>query len=143
MRTLYSNIKHLIGIEEATTRKKIVKGAEMADLQILESAWLLCDQHAILGFGSMEQYPETGYDREENLNGRSVLPVWIDSHTHLVFAKSREQEFVDRIRGLSYEEIARRGGGILNSAQRLAEAGEEELLDAALARLDEVKKMSR
>lgn len=113
----------------------------MADLQRIESAWLLCDEHTILGFGSMEQFPEAGYDREENLNGRSVLPVWIDSHTHLVFAKSREQEFVDRIRGLSYEEIARRGGGILNSAQRLAEASEEELLDATLARIDEVKKL--
>lgn len=141
MLTLYSNIKHLIGIEEDAAQKKIVKGAEMKVLPMIEEAWLLTDGQFILDFGSMENFPDKQFDREENLNGASVLPVWVDSHTHLVFAHSREQEFVDRIHGLSYEEIAQRGGGILNSARRLKEADEGFLYDQAMARLEEVKNL--
>jgi imidazolonepropionase len=141
MLTLYSNIKHLIGIEEDAAQKKIVKGAEMKVLPMIEEAWLLTDGQFILDFGSMENLPDKPYDREENLRGASVLPVWVDSHTHLVFAHSREQEFVDRIHGLSYEEIAQRGGGILNSARKLKEADEGFLYDQAMARLEEVKNL--
>ena len=141
MLTLYSNIKHLIGIEEDAAQKKIVKGAEMKQLPIIEEAWLLTDGQHILDFGSMQSLPEKQVDREENLNGASVLPVWVDSHTHLVFAHSREQEFVDRIHGLSYEEIAKRGGGILNSARKLNEADEGFLYEQAMARLEEVKSL--
>jgi imidazolonepropionase len=141
MLTLYSNIKHLIGIEEDAAQKKIVKGAEMKQLPIIEEAWLLTDGQHILDFGSMQSLPEKQADREENLNGASVLPVWVDSHTHLVFAHSREQEFVDRIHGLSYEEIAKRGGGILNSARKLNEADEGFLYEQAMARLEEVKSL--
>jgi imidazolonepropionase len=141
MLTLYSNIKHLIGIEEDAAQKKIVKGAEMKQLPIIEEAWLLTDGQHILDFGSMQSLPEKQVDREENLNGASVLPVWVDSHTHLVFAHSREQEFVDRIHGLSYEEIAKRGGGILNSARKLNDADEGFLYEQAMARLEEVKSL--
>ena len=141
MLTLYSNIKHLIGIEEDAAQKKIVKGAEMKRLPIIEEAWLLTDGQHILDFGSMQSLPEKQVDREENLNGASVLPVWVDSHTHLVFAHSREQEFVDWIHGLSYEEIAKRGGGILNSARKLNEADEGFLYEQAMARLEEVKSL--
>jgi imidazolonepropionase len=141
MLTLFSNIKHLIGIEEDAAQKKIVKGAEMKRLPMIEEAWLLTDGQHILDFGSMQSLPEKQVDREENLNGASVLPVWVDSHTHLVFAHSREQEFVDRIHGLSYEEIAKRGGGILNSARKLNEADEGFLYEQAMARLEEVKSL--
>jgi imidazolonepropionase len=141
MLTLYSNIKHLIGIEEDAAQKKIVKGAEMKQLPMIEEAWLLTDGQHILDFGSMQSLPEKQVDREENLNGASVLPVWVDSHTHLVFAHSREQEFVDRIHGLSYEEIAKRGGGILNSARKLNDADEGFLYEQAMARLEEVKSL--
>ena len=141
MLTLYSNIKHLIGIEEDAAQKKIVKGAEMKRLPMIEEAWLLTDGQHILDFGSMQSLPEKQVDREENLNGASVLPVWVDSHTHLVFAHSREQEFVDRIHGLSYEEIAKRGGGILNSARKLNDADEGFLYEQAMARLEEVKSL--
>lgn len=141
MLTLYSNIKHLIGIEEDAAQKKIVKGAEMKRLPIIEEAWLLTDGQHILDFGSMQSLPEKQVDREENLNGASVLPVWVDSHTHLVFAHSREQEFVDWIHGLSYEEIAKRGGGILNSARKLNDADEGFLYEQAMARLEEVKSL--
>ena len=141
MLTLYSNIKHLIGIEEDAAQKKIVKGAEMKHLPMIEDAWMLTNGQHILDFGSMQSLPEKQVDREENLNGASVLPVWVDSHTHLVFAHSREQEFVDRIHGLSYEEIAKRGGGILNSARKLNEADEGFLYEQAMARLEEVKSL--
>jgi len=141
MLTLYSNIKNLIGIEEDAAQKKIVKGAEMKHLPMIEDAWMLTDGQHILDFGSMQSLPEKQVDREENLNGASVLPVWVDSHTHLVFAHSREQEFVDRIHGLSYEEIAKRGGGILNSARKLNEADEGFLYEQAMARLEEVKNL--
>jgi imidazolonepropionase len=113
----------------------------MKRLPMIEEAWLLTDGQHILDFGSMQSLPEKQVDREENLNGASVLPVWVDSHTHLVFAHSREQEFVDRIHGLSYEEIAKRGGGILNSARKLNDADEGFLYEQAMARLEEVKSL--
>jgi len=138
MRTLYSNIKQLIQIEESTEEKKIVKGKAMAELPGIEDAWLLTEDGRIVDFGSMQQYPETQVDEEHNLSGRLVLPAWCDSHTHLVFSHSREHEFVDRIHGLSYEQIAQRGGGILNSAKRMQDVCEDELFDLSLQRLNDV-----
>lgn len=139
MRTLYSNIKQLIQIENINENKTLVKGKEMATLPIMENAWLLVNNGIIEDFGSMQEInSETQVDKHINLDGKMVLPTWCDSHTHLVFSHSREQEFVDRIHGLSYEEIAKRGGGILNSAKRMQDVEEDELFDISTKRLEEV-----
>ena len=118
-----------------------VSGAEMKKLHCLGNAWLAIEDGKIADFGGMENFP--GISDWSNLQvidatDRLVLPCWCDSHTHIVYAGSRESEFVDRINGLSYEEIAKRGGGILNSAKKLAEASEEELYDSAMKRIHEV-----
>ncbi len=139
MRTLYSNIKQLIQIENNTDEKKIVKGKEMAILPSIDQAWLLTENGIIVDFGSMNSLSsDLQFDQTYDLTGRLVLPTWCDSHTHLVFSHSREHEFVDRIHGLTYEEIAKRGGGILNSAKRMQEVSEDELYDLSLQRLEEV-----
>ncbi len=139
MRTLYSNIKQLIQIENNTDEKKIVKGKEMAILPSIDQAWLLTENGIIVDFGSMNTLSsDLQFDQTYDLTGRLVLPTWCDSHTHLVFSHSREHEFVDRIHGLTYEEIAKRGGGILNSAKRMQEVSEDELYDLSLQRLEEV-----
>lgn len=132
---LIRNIKTLVQAE--TKPRTVVKGAEMADLPLCHDAYLLIENGRIAGFGSMEKCPSTSGEILD-ATGRMVFPCWCDSHTHLVFAASREEEFVDRIRGLSYEEIARRGGGILNSARRLQQTSEDELFESALERLHEV-----
>ena len=139
MRTLYSNIKQLIQTENINENKTLVKGKEMSVLPCIENAWLLVQDGIIHDFGSMDSLPsETNADKHVNLDGKMVLPTWCDSHTHLVFSHSREQEFVDRIHGLSYEEIAKRGGGILNSAKRMQDVEEDELFDISQKRLEEV-----
>ncbi len=132
---LVRNIKNLISATE--TPRKLVRGAEMANLPQLENAWLLCENGRVKSFGTMENCPDRA-DQILDATGRFVFPSWCDSHTHLVFAATREEEFVDRIRGLSYEEIARRGGGILNSARKLREMTEEKLFEDALERMKEV-----
>ena len=138
-RLLIKNIRTLVQTEEAP--RLSVPGAEMNHVPCLHNAWLAIDGDLISDFGSMDEFPGisdwTGLqviDANEGL----VLPCWCDSHTHIVYAGSREAEFVDRIKGLSYEEIAARGGGILNSAKRLRSASEEELLQSALGRLTEI-----
>ncbi|MCC6447679.1 MAG: imidazolonepropionase, partial [Chitinophagaceae bacterium] len=139
MRTLYSNIKQLVQIEKNQEKKNIVSGEDMKKLPSIENAWLCVKDGKIENFGEMKSFESTSqFDEEIDCSGRTILPTWIDSHTHLVFAHSREQEFVDRILGLSYEEIANRGGGILNSAQKLNEMSEQELFDISLARLHNV-----
>lgn len=110
----------------------------MAELPVIDDAFLLIENERIAGFGPMSEAPERA-DTLIDASGRMVFPSWCDSHTHLVFAGSRETEFVDRIQGLTYEEIARRGGGILNSARRLNDTPEEVLLEQALGRLQEVQ----
>ncbi|MBN8684183.1 MAG: imidazolonepropionase [Chitinophagales bacterium] len=115
----------------------LVRGRAMAHIPSLENAWLLCENGRIHSFGAMDTCPERA-DTILDATGRMVLPGWCDSHTHIVFAAPRDEEFVDRIRGLSYEEIAERGGGILNSARRLQAMSEEALFTAALGRLEEV-----
>ena len=132
---LIRNIKTLVQAE--TAPRPVVKGADMAVLPTVDNAFLLIENGRIAAFGPMAHCPARA-DEVLDATGRMVFPSWCDSHTHLVFAASREEEFVDRIRGLSYEEIARRGGGILNSARRLREMPEDELFESALRRLHEV-----
>lgn len=139
MRTLYSNIKQLIQTESIHEDKTLVKGKDMALLPLIEQAWLLVQDGLIEDFGGMNDLPsDIAADRHVNLENKFVLPTWCDSHTHLVFSHSREQEFVDRIHGLSYEQIAQRGGGILNSAKRMQEVDEDELFDLSCKRLEDV-----
>lgn len=121
-------------------RSHVVRGKDMQELPVLENGWLMIEGDKICGIGHMDEPFHSPVNDVIDAEGRYVFPAWCDSHTHVVFAGSREGEFVDRIHGLTYEEIARRGGGILNSAKRLQQTSEEELFDAALARLEEVKK---
>lgn len=132
---LIRNIKTLVQAE--TNPRPLVKGADMAVLPAISNAFLLIENDRIASFGAMERCPDRA-DQIVDAAGRMVFPSWCDSHTHLVFAASREEEFVDRIRGLTYEEIAQRGGGILNSARRLQQTSEDDLFESALLRLHEV-----
>ncbi len=137
MKTLITNIKGLLQVRETTTLK--VAGVDMKHLPVLENAYLLIENDTIVDFGQMQDCPgQSGIEKVIDAAGRFVLPSWYDSHTHLVYEGNREQEFVDRIHGLSYEEIAQRGGGILNSAQKLQNATEESLYQQAVERLEEV-----
>ena len=136
MRTLITNIKELIQVRETPIPK--VSGAEMALLPKIENAYLLIEDNLIADFGKMENLPEISVDKTIDATGKVVLPTWCDSHTHIVYAGNRVQEFVDRINGLSYEEIANRGGGILNSAKNLNETSEEEIYNHSKLRLEEV-----
>lgn len=141
MRILIKNIKSIVQVREKPVLK--ICGQEMSQLNCLSNSWLLIDKGIISDYGSMEHLPaiEENSVKLINASGKMVFPCWCDSHTHLVFASSREEEFVDRIKGLSYEEIAKKGGGILNSAKRLQEASEEELYEQAFRRLEEIKMM--
>ncbi|MFQ5445751.1 MAG: imidazolonepropionase [Saprospiraceae bacterium] len=134
---LISNIKQLVLAEDAH-RTAPVCGPGMSRLPMLDNAFLLIENGRIAGFGPMAHCPERA-GKTVDATGRFVLPSWCDSHTHLVFAESREEEWVNRIKGLSYEEIANRGGGILNSAKKLREMPEEQLYEHALRRLGEVR----
>ena len=138
MATLITNIQQLVNIRE---QSKLLRGEELAHLPSIENAFLLIDDGLIAGYGHMyeleikvPQLPKDIYDA----HGSIVLPCWCDSHTHLVFAGSRENEFVDKIKGLSYAEIAAKGGGILNSAKKLHETSEEVLFADAMKRLNEL-----
>ena len=136
MQTLIINIKELLQVREAAIEK--VSGSEMADLPSIKNAYLLIKDDVIEAFGSMESCPKINADKTIDASGKIVLPTWCDSHTHIVYVGNREQEFVDRINGLTYEEIANRGGGILNSAKKLNEASEEEIYNQSKKRLEEV-----
>lgn len=136
MKTLLINIKELLQVRETHIDK--VSGAEMATLPALQNAYLLIEDNLISSFGAMENLPEVANATVIDVIGKTVLPAWCDSHTHIVYAGNRVQEFVDRINGLSYEEIANRGGGILNSAKKLNETSEDEIYDQSKARLEEV-----
>lgn len=138
MRLFITNIRQLCQVEQEQENKKAVAGAHMASLPFIENAWLLVEDGLIHSFGSMADIGEVQADKTIDATGRFVLPSWCDSHTHLVFAAPRDGEFVNRIKGLSYEEIARQGGGILNSARRLNEMDEGELYDHSLQRLHNV-----
>jgi imidazolonepropionase len=138
MRTLYSNIKQILQIEHIHEEKKIVKGIDMKTLPTIEQAFLLVEDGLIADFGEMNALPnDLVVDKTIDCTGKIILPTWVDSHTHLVYSHSREHEFVDRINGLTYEEIAQRGGGILNSAKRMTEINENDLYEISKIRLDE------
>lgn len=136
MRILIQNIKSLVGINESGLKNR--KGTEMKTLPAIDNAYLLIENGLIHSYGKAGEYTGTA-DETIDASGRYVLPAWCDSHTHIVYAGSREGEFVDKINGLSYEDIANKGGGILNSANRLNRTDESELLDNALRRLEEMK----
>lgn len=139
MALLITNIKELLQVRETPTEK--LSGGEMATLPTLKNAWLLMQNGIITGYGTMETCPSGFKGEIIDATGKTILPSWCDSHTHLVYAGNREQEFVDRINGLSYEEIANRGGGILNSAKRLNETDEDELYEQSRKRLEEVMQL--
>jgi imidazolonepropionase len=138
-RILIKNIKKLVQLRDAQTNK--ICGKDMDTLPCMNDAWLAIDNGLIADYGSMSEFPGISDWKDLQVidaEGKMVFPSWVDSHTHLVYAGSREQEFTDRIKGLSYEEIAQRGGGILNSAKKLHNVSEEELLQQALPRLHEI-----
>ncbi|MFC0774689.1 imidazolonepropionase [Terrimonas alba] len=139
--TLFTNIKLLVNTR---LQNELLRGKELAHLPCIENAYLLVEDDEIVEYGRMEELlsivnhqPSSSVD----LSGQMILPAWCDSHTHLVFAASRENEFIDKIKGLSYAEIAAKGGGILNSANKLNETSEDELFTRAWKRLEEVSKL--
>jgi imidazolonepropionase len=141
MSLLITNIKKLVGIDPQN--RHALRGAEMKQLNTLANAWVYIHEGVIKGFGTMDE-PESQNPVEKDLvtidaAGKMVFPSFCDSHTHLVYAGSREIEYVDKIKGLTYEEIAKRGGGILNSAKLLHATSEEELYFSAWQRLEEIK----
>ena len=139
MKLLVTNIAFLAGIQPSD--KLRLEGKEMARLETIANAFLYVEDGRIHSYGAMSDLPTCNFPsdvQQIDAKGGSVLPSWCDSHTHIVFAGSREQEFVDKIRGLSYAEIAKRGGGILNSADKLHEMSEDELYQQAMRRVDEV-----
>jgi len=136
MEILIKNIKELLQVRPNHIEK--VAGNEMKILPTIKNAFLFIKDDLIIDFGVMSDCPNIKADQVIDATGKIVFPTWVDSHTHLVYAGSREQEFVDRINGLSYEEIFNRGGGILNSAKKLQETSEEDLYQQSKVRLEEV-----
>lgn len=139
MKTLFTNIKELLQVRKEKTT--LLKGTEMKVLPVLKNAWLLIENEKIANYGAMETDSLPEADKIMDLSGKTVLPTWVDSHTHLVYAGNREQEFVDRIKGATYQEIAAKGGGILNSAKKLQNTSEDDLYKQTEKRLLEVMKM--
>lgn len=138
-RILIKNIRQLVQVRDNAPQK--VSGSEMSELPVMEDAWLAIDEGLIADFGAMQEFPGiTDWNDLEIIDANEglVMPAFVDSHTHIVYAGSREGEFVDRIRGLSYEDIAARGGGILNSAKKLRATSEDELYEQAAGRIREV-----
>ncbi|WP_040497062.1 imidazolonepropionase [Fulvivirga imtechensis] len=136
MEILIQNIKGLVQVREKSPRW--VAGVDMAHLPVLENAFLHLKDGKIENYGAMEEMPLINADEIINASGRFVFPSFVDSHTHLVFAASREEEFVYKIKGMSYQEIAAKGGGILNSAKKLQQTTEDELLERAMIRAEEI-----
>lgn len=139
MKTLFVNIKELVQVRETPITK--ISGKDMNKLPVVQNAFLLMEDDRILDYGSMSEFSDIQVDQTIDVMGKVILPTWCDSHTHLVFAATREGEFVDRINGLTYEEIAAKGGGILNSAKKLQDQSEDELYESAALRLKEVMKL--
>ncbi len=141
---IIKNIKFLVGVHSPSVP---LRARELGMLPIIRNAWLTMENSVISGYGEMDDgsFPTlTDNDpaiEQIDATGSMVLPCWCDSHTHLVFASSRENEFVDKIRGLTYAEIAEKGGGILNSARKLNDAPEDELFETAWKRLQEVRSL--
>lgn len=139
MKFLLINIKELIQVREESPIK--LSGKEMNVLPTLKNAWLFVENGKISDFGSMKNLPHHENFKTIDCTGKMVLPTWCDSHTHLVYAGNREQEFVDRINGLSYQEIAERGGGIVNSAKKLQKTSKKELYKQTESRLKEIMRL--
>ena len=141
-RILIKNIRSLLGLYE--NAPSLLAGKAMSELPAIENAWLAIENGIVADYGTMADWPGISDWRGLEVieaDGRMVLPAWCDSHTHTVYAGSRVSEFVDRIHGLTYEQIAARGGGILNSAALLAITEEEVLVESALKRLNEMQAM--
>jgi len=138
--TLITNIKQLAGVRNDP---RLLHGKELAQLPVIDNAYLLIEEGHIADYGPMAELQTSKLKPRINIDatGQFILPAWCDSHTHLVFPASREAEFIDKINGLSYAEIAAKGGGILNSASKLAQASEGELFNSAWKRLKEITKM--
>ena len=141
MTTLVTNIKQLVNTRE---QDPLLRGKALAELPVIEDAFLLIEDGIIAQYGAMyelalkvPQLPKAIIDAD----GQFVLPAWCDSHTHIVFARTREEEFIDKIKGMSYAEIAAKGGGILNSANKLNAASEDELFNSAWQRLEEISRL--
>ena len=140
---LIYNIRQLVGTRAET---HLLRGAELAGLPCIDNAWLHIEDDHIAAFGPMSGLPEVwgrqlGSDGPIDASGCLVLPAWCDSHTHLVFAGSRESEFVDKLKGLSYADINAKGGGILNSARKLAATSEDTLFNDAWRRLNDLARL--
>ncbi len=136
MRILFKHIKELVQVRKEAV--VFVAGKQMKELPTLKNAYLLIEDGKIADFGSMEACPTIAADEVIDATGKMILPSWCDAHTHIVYAGNREAEFVDRINGLSYEAIANKGGGILNSAKQLNETSEEEIYLQSKIRLEEI-----
>jgi imidazolonepropionase len=139
MKTILIHIKELLQIR--LNNEKYIAGEEMAFLPSIKNAFLVIENELIADFGEMKNCPDYGSFNSIDCTDKIVFPSWCDSHSHLVFAGNREQEFVDRINGLSYEEIANNGGGILNSAKKLQDTSEEDLYNQSKIRLQEVMQL--
>ncbi len=139
MTVLLTNIKELLQVRETNVSK--VSGKDMKHLPIINDAYLLIEDDLIIDYGEMKNTAEIVADRVIDASGKIVLPAWCDSHTHIVYAGDRSKEFVDRINGLSYADIANRGGGILNSAKKLQNISEDELYEQSILRVKEVIQM--
>jgi len=140
MKTIVTNIRFLVQTRNGDVKK--ISGKGMKELPVIENAWMSIDGNIIEDYGTLPYEPAKfqGYEVVDAKNG-CVFPSWVDSHTHMVYAGNRESEFVDRINGLSYSEIASRGGGILNSAKKLAVISDQELYEQSYQRLDSVMKI--
>jgi len=138
MKILLKNIKELIQVE--VEPKILVSGEQMANIGTIKNAYLIIEKDKIYDFGSMNECPSC-CDNEIDCKGKMVFPSFCDSHTHLVYAGSREIEYIDKIKGLSYEEIAKKGGGILNSAKLLHNTSEDDLFEQSMKRIHEIIKL--
>jgi imidazolonepropionase len=139
MRKVFINIRELLQVRPNRQRK--VVGDAMKNLPKIDNAFLIVENDRILDFGSMSDFRAQNGDELIDTTDRLVLPCWCDSHSHVVYAGNRSQEFVDRINGLSYEDIARRGGGILNSAKNLQNISEDELFEQSLNRVQHLTQL--
>jgi imidazolonepropionase len=138
MNLLITNIHQLLNVRELS---KPLRGKELAEMPVIKNAFLLIGDGLIKAYGKMEELPAEMHNEASatyDAQGATVLPAWCDSHTHIVFAASREEEFIDKLKGLSYAEIAAKGGGILNSARKLNDTSEDQLFDLAWQRLQEL-----
>lgn len=139
---LITNIRQLVGVRALS---HVLRGDQLAELPVIDNAWLLIEEDTIAAFGSMEDLGKSGYKamatETYDAAGATILPAWCDSHTHIVFAASREEEFVYKLKGMSYADIAAKGGGILNSARKLNEASEDQLFHQAWQRIEELSRL--